>query len=389
MKILFVDTLYSSVLDGLGYLSSPTPQDSFEQLTKNLNQQKFAAGHMLASELEKLGHQTSVFYVNSLRSQASWSQTYLGKSISKNPSRWRNWQILSRIPIFGQLLHSKSALVNVLLSQIELTKPDIVYVLNINFLNQGLINKVKSLGPLVVGQIASPLPPAKMYMNYDHIFSAHPGQVQHFLKLGISSSWLPLAFDLHHYDKATNDGWPERFRDVTFVGTFGRHQKTTGPLLKALAEEIPSLEIFTFASQRKLRKLGLEKNLKGKAWGAKMHQIFAESKIVINRHGAVADGYSVNYRLFEGTGMGALVVTELGKNIHDLFEPGKEILTYESIPEAVQVTKNALSHFETYSKIAQQGQIRTLTKHTFSERARQLEAALLELLNSKERTGGQ
>lgn len=387
MKILFVDTLYSSVLDGLGYLSAPTPHDSFEQLTQNLNQQKFAAGHMFAGELEKLGHETSVIYVNSLRSQARWSQTHLSKSIPVNPARWRNWQILSRIPIFGQHFHNNSALVSVLMSQIALTKPDIVYVLNINFLNKKLIKKIKSLGPLVVGQIASPLPPAKMYMHYDHIFSAHPGQVQHFIKLGISSSWLPLAFDSYHYDKTTIEGWPERSRDVSFVGTFGRHQKTTAPLLKALADEIPTLEIFTFASERKLRKLGLEKNLKGKAWGAKMHQIFAESKIVINRHGAVADGYSVNYRLFEGTGMGALVVTELGKNIYDLFEPGKEILTYESIAEAVQVTKKALSQFETHSEIARKGQIRTLTKHTFSERARQLESVLSLLLKTKARTG--
>ena len=116
-----------------------------------------------------------------------------------------------------------------------------------------------------------------------------------------------------------------------------------------------------------------------------MHRIFAESKIVINRHGAVADGYSVNYRLFEGTGMGALVVTELGKNTSDLFEPGQEILTYDSIDEAVKVTKKALSDFKHYSKVAKAGQHRTLTHHTFKSRAKDLEDGLLKLINHKQR----
>jgi hypothetical protein len=388
MKILFVDTLYSSVLEGLGYLSAPSQVDSFEELSQTLKEQKFAAGDMFASELEKLGHHVSVFHVNSLKSQAAWSISKLGKSIPTRPTRWRHWQLFSRIPFIGQYLHNRSELVSVLMSQIQITKPDVVYVLNVNFLNQKIIREIKSMGPLVVGQIASPLPPRQMLIEYDHIFSAHPGQVKHFLKLGISSSWLPLAFDSEHYEKLKLEGWPERNRDVTFVGTFGRHQKNTAPLLTALAKEIPNLEIFTFAPVEKLKKLGLDRNLKGKAWGAKMHRIFAESKIVINRHGAVADGYSVNYRLFEGTGMGALLVTELGKNTSDLFEPGNEILTYESIEEAVKVTKKALSDFENYSRVAKAGQQRTLTQHTFKNRAKDLEAGLLKVLNNKQRSQG-
>jgi hypothetical protein len=385
MKILFVDTLYSSVLDGLGYLSAPSPDDSFEDLSKTLKEQKFAAGDMFAGELEELGHEVSVFYVNSLRSQAAWSLSKLGQSIPIRPARWRHWQLLSRIPILGQILHNRSELVSVLMNQIQNTKPDVVYVLNINFLNQKLIRDIKSLGILVVGQIASPLPPKKMLIDYDHIFSAHPGQVKQFLQLGVSSSWLPLAFDAEHYEHMTLEGWPERTRDVTFVGTFGRHQKNTAPLLTAIAREIPTLEIFTFAPAHKLKKYGLDRNLKGKAWGAKMHRVFAESKIVINRHGAVADGYSVNYRLFEGTGMGALVVTERGKNTSDLFEPGKEILTYESVDEAVKVTKKALADFETYSKLAKAGQRRTLTQHTFKSRAKDLEVGLIRLFDGAQR----
>jgi spore maturation protein CgeB len=79
------------------------------------------------------------------------------------------------------------------------------------------------------------------------------------------------------------------------------------------------------------------------------------------------------------------VVTERGKNTSDLFEPGKEILTYESIDEAVKVTKKALADFETYSKLAKAGQQRTLAEHTFKSRAKDLEAGLLKLINTKQR----
>ena len=111
-----------------------------------------------------------------------------------------------------------------------------------------------------------------------------------------------------------------------------------------------------------------------------MYEILAESKIVINRHGAVADGFSVNFRMFEATGMGALLVTEKGKNTSDLFEPGKEILTYNSIDDAVQVIKNALADFDRYQSIALSGQHRTLTEHTYEKRSKEIDGVLRELL---------
>jgi spore maturation protein CgeB len=116
-----------------------------------------------------------------------------------------------------------------------------------------------------------------------------------------------------------------------------------------------------------------------------MYKILAESKIVINRHGAVADGFSVNFRMFEATGMGALLATEQGKNTPDLFEPGKEILTYTSTDDAVQVIKKALTEFESYQSIALAGQHRTLTEHTYEKRSREIDGALRQLLaKSKE-----
>lgn len=381
MKILFIDTLYRSVVDQLGHSLLPGEGDDFSRLNDSLGNQ-FGTGASYVRELIALGHDASVIYANSPKSQMAWSREVGIGGFRFIKPMWDYWQIVSRIPLVGRIIHENSALVKILMAQIARLNPDVVYLLNINLLNNKLIKTIQSKGIVVVGQIASPLPPKYFYTGYDHIFSAHPGQVKRFKNLGISSSWLPLAFDAQHTKTLSNVSKSERYRDVTFVGTFGRHQKSTVPLMKALAKAIPTLEIYSFASARYMKRLGLENNFKGAAWGDKMYDIFSKSKIVINRHGAVAEGYSVNFRLFEGTGMGAIVLTEEGRNLADLFEPGTEILTYRSIPEAVEKAREVLANFDKFQSIGTRGQNRTLTDHTYKNRARSMENVLVGLLSN-------
>ena len=372
MKILFIDNLYSAVLDNLDHFVYPESSDTHSLLNEQLNSQKFAAASMLSLELNKMGHESKVLFSNAMKSQLAWLRESGAKLPKSYAATWRWWQVISRIPLVGIWLYNRTLLQKILMLQIKEYKPDYVYCVNINILNEQIIKNIKSTGTTVIGQIASPLPPKRFFMKYDHIFSAHPGQVATFNSLGVSSSWLPLAFDRTHYDSAPKLGWPERKRDVTFVGTFGRHQRNTAPLMKAIAAEIPGLEIFTFAKPSRMKKMGLERNHKGSAWGPEMHRILAESKIVINRHGKVADGFAVNYRLFEGTGMGALVVTEESRNMPDLFDPSQEVITYSSIDDAVRKIKSALESPHTSEEVAKKGQHRTLTTHTFANRAKQV-----------------
>jgi spore maturation protein CgeB len=378
LKILFIDTVYPGLLDRMGFLEQPKPGELYSSLVAELESQNFGSGAMNRPGLEGLGHKVEVVFANAQKLQVAWQGKSGGNSASS--VSWRYWQLISRIPIIGQLIHFRSQKSQILLKQVSELSPDVVFCLNINFLTNRFVKRIKSLGAVVVGQIASPLPPLNFYKSYDHIFSAHPGQVEHFRKVGVSSSWLPLAFDKSQLEPFDQTGWPERTRDLTFVGTFGRHQRNTGPLLKAISKEIPTLQIFTFSNLKPLKRLGLVSFFKGRAWGPEMYKILAESKIVINRHGPVADGYSVNFRMFEATGMGALLITEQGKNTSDLFEPGKEVLTYASVSEAVQVLKTALADFDKYESVAAAGQRRTLTEHTYEQRAKAIDQVLRGLV---------
>jgi spore maturation protein CgeB len=381
MKILFLDTIYPSILEDKGFFDLPEKGDSYKDLARTLDDQKFSSGSMYLPGLVALSNQIEVVYVNARKLQLLWDGPLDSGRCSPKYS-WKYWQLISRIPLLGNLLHDRSKKARIVMNQIKILAPSVVYCLNVNFLSERLIKQIKEMGVAVVGQIASPLPPLSFYKSYDHIFSAHPGQVEHFRKAGVSSSWLPLAFDNAQRKSFDQTGWPERTRDVTFVGTFGRHQRNTGPLLKAISKEIPTLQIFTLSKLRQLKRFGLLNFFKGRAWGPEMYKILAESKIVINRHGPVADGYSVNFRMFEATGMGALLVTEQGKNTSDLFEPGKEVLTYTSVSDAVQVLKSALADFDTYGLVAAAGQERTLTKHTYEQRATEIDQVLRKLVDT-------
>jgi hypothetical protein len=258
----------------------------------------------------------------------------------------------------------------ILLSQISEYKPDVIYSLNMNLMDSKTLKKIKSLGVVPIAQHASPIPPKVFFSDYDHIFSAHPGQVVHFQKQAISSSHLPLAFDLEQFQRMELKGWPERSREITFVGTFGRHQKNTGPLMSAIAKKFPGFELFTLSSKSVLKKFGVMANWRGNAWGTRMYEVLAESQIVVNRHGPISQGYSVNYRMFEATGMGALLLTEESLNIAELFEPNREVLTYSSVEDLLEKIDFALANPDALRSIAKAGQQKTLDTHTFANRAR-------------------
>jgi hypothetical protein len=206
-------------------------------------------------------------------------------------------------------------------------------------------------------------------MNYDLILSALPSIVDTVRRWGIASEWVPLGFDEKWTTVSPASGRPI---DAIFVGSFTRLQKSTAPLLAEAAKLIPGLQIYGTAPHDVLTEWGLEKFHKGPAWGSDMFALLGQSKLVLNRHGEVAGPYAVNMRMFETTGSGALLVTENKSNLSDLFEPGVEVLAYDSPREAARLAADILTKPEQLDAMALAGQQRTLSSHTYAARARQI-----------------
>jgi hypothetical protein len=107
-------------------------------------------------------------------------------------------------------------------------------------------------------------------------------------------------------------------------------------------------------------------------YGLDMLKLLANSKIGFNVHGGGAGDFAANARLFEVTGVGSLLLTEHKRNIRDLFEPDKEIMTYKSVKECVNKAKWLISNPDECRKIALAGQKRTLNDHSIKNRVEQL-----------------
>jgi spore maturation protein CgeB len=83
-------------------------------------------------------------------------------------------------------------------------------------------------------------------------------------------------------------------------------------------------------------------------------------------------------RLFEATGMGALLLTEAAPNLGELFVPGQEVGTYAGADELVARIRALLDDEDRRAAIAAAGQRRTLADHTYERRMVELDRILRE-----------
>lgn len=107
-------------------------------------------------------------------------------------------------------------------------------------------------------------------------------------------------------------------------------------------------------------------------FGQEMYKLFAESKITFNIHTLAANGFADNMRLFHVTGMGSCLLTDDCHNMGDLFEKDNEIVTYSNIDECVEKVNYLLNNEEERKKIAKNGQARTLKNHSYKIRCEQM-----------------
>lgn len=376
MRIFILDSAYwqlirdsatnSSALDG-----SPEAQ-SVNPILQGVS------GFALSVLLSQRGH--FVLHVVANAKEMQFPSAESSQAKSPRGLLWRYWQAISRAPLIGGYLYESSRMSRRFMSQIREFRPDLVYVLNPNLLTERLSRSLVRKGIKLVGQIASPLPPMRYFKHYDLMVSALPRQVLQFQEFGLRSNYLPLAIDEKLVPSVVLD-FDDRPIDISFVGSFGRHHRKTLPLVKAVARAFPQLRIYTFSRLEKLRRLGLDSHFAGKVWGKGMFDVYAKSKVVLNRHIDMAEGFAVNFRMFEATAAGAILLTESAPNLSKLFEPNAEVLTYSDPLEAIEQISTALGSPARSRKISIAGRTRLMRNHLLSVRVGELERMLLEVLN--------
>jgi hypothetical protein len=276
----------------------------------------------------------------------------------------------------------------VVCAQIRAFGADVVYCQDLSALEPGDLAALRGEGRLVVGQIASPLPddPGRLHA-YDLLISSFPHYVERFRAMGIDAEYLRIAFDERVLERVRAEGVdpspaaPGRSGTV-FVGGVNPHVHAGGvALLERVLGAGADLSVYGYGADQLEPGSSVREAWRGEAWGLEMYAILARAAIALNRHIGVAEGVANNMRLYEATGMGALLVTEAAPNLADLFVPGEEVVAYRDVDDLIDLLRRLSADDGRRREIAERGQRRTLREHTYARRM----AELAELLGARVR----
>jgi spore maturation protein CgeB len=365
MKVLVVDTYYPAYLASLYKHQVGLRDNSYDVQMDALIDTCFGTSDFYSRHLSELGCDTQDLIVNCLPLQIMWAR--------EHDFPLREWALniphrLYRLPLVGATLSRLPGLLDVALAQIKNFSPDVLYCQDLSFFPPNVLQEIKKTIPLVVGQIACPLPPNEFLQNYDLILTSFPHFVPRLRSLGIHSEYFKIGFDSKVLEKL---GVVNKDIPVSFVGGISRHHGNAIPTLEYLADKTP-IDFFGYGASNLRSNSPILKKHHGEVWGLEMYRTLARSKMTVNRHINVAENYANNMRLYEATGVGSLLITDYKDNLADLFEIGKEVIVYHNEQEAAELINYYIAHPKEAEKIAKAGQKRTLETHTYAHRMKEL-----------------
>ena len=367
-RILIIDTCYPAFLRSAGHMRQALVHEEFGLLRESFMALRFGTSNAYSHNLRSLGWDAQEIIPNSLLMQSAWAHRH-GIPVSPRLGSVPH-ALISRVPVLRSVSRHLPTLHRVLECQVDDLRPNVLYFQDLNFTPPSLLRRLRKRVDLIVGQIASPLPPARILQSYDIILSSLPNQIEQIRALGIDSEFLAIGFD----DRIVSE-IPQTERDLplTFVGGVSRNHSTTLPLLVEVGASVPDLHIYGYGSSDLPSELRSRHG--GERWGVDMYQVLMRSQITLNRHIDVAQGFANNMRLFESTGCGALLVTDRGRNLDQYFSED-EVLSYSTPREAVQQIEWARTHPEESRAMRQKAQHRTLEEHSYARRMADLDRIL-------------
>ena len=373
--MLIVDTYYPAFLAAHYDARPHLARRPYAEQLDALLEQSFGTSDAYSYHLRELGHEAMEIVANCTPLQLRWA--------AENGFRPRVvTQLERRLPGRAGALARRTVLNSLALAQIADSEADVVYVQDLWFFSGRALRTLRCQGRLVVGQIASPPPSARHLKAFDLITTSFPHFVERFRRLGVDSEYFKIAFYEGVLERLQRRGIDpardeERAHGVTFVGALhsGVHDRRTRTLERVAGDfdaHVWGYGLLDLPAESPLRR-----RYRGEAWGLAMYEVLARSKITLNRHSRAAAGFANNMRLFEATGMGALLFTEAAPNLAELFEPDQEVVTYANDDELVEKLRHYSAHDDERRQVARAGRERTLSEHTYARRIPEL-AEMLE-----------
>lgn len=397
MRLLRVTMLPEAYLNKFYFKKKDlTRKTSLKQL-EALYYDSYAQADSYTFYLTKLGYECKQVIANALPIQRNWCQE---TGIPFDESNY-----ISALPIEYAVRY----------------KPEIVFLNNFNVFDANWIKLLRSRCPsirLVLGFCGIIPNSYDCLRGYDIVLTPVQYLVRQLENEGLKTRLLFHAFDsriLERIDTNKPKSYP-----VTFIGRVNRSNgfhKQRAVFLENLSKiadmiifsenavESPFKQLVWIASYDLLsflRKVGVSdenlaripligryrgltqkpefswyNSLRSKVcepvYGLEMYDALIRSQVTLNAHAKCAGNSAGNLRLFEATGIGTCLLTDFKDDLHLMFEPDVEVVTYKTIDEAKEKLSWLLNHPQKREEIARAGMKRTSTCHTYENRAHQLD----------------
>jgi hypothetical protein len=386
MKFLILNTDYPGFLHQLYAEHSGLAQWPYAEQMRVRNESLFGVADFYSRNLRVLGHEAQEIHANNEAMQRAWASEHglaIDAAESPEPVARAFLQQVATLaartpvrhlrPLFNPLLRSFDSsqpawFYEILAAQIRHERPDVIINQDVAGISSRFLGELKPFSRLLIGQIASPIVWGTGLRVYDLMISSLPNFVERCQALGVPSELNRLAFEpavlarLKHRDPVI---------DASFVGSLSLDHQSRIDLLEALCAQC-LIEVWANGVDRLPHNSPIRSRWKGSVWGIEMYQTLHRSKMTVNHHIGISGDYANNMRLYEATGVGALLLVDCKKNLHDMFEPSREVVTYRSAEECVELIHYYQEHDSEREAIARAGQQRTLREHTYERRMREL-----------------
>ncbi len=317
----------------------------------------WSPGHSLRPALERTGHTVQVFCPR------SW----------ENPER----ELLDVVGSF---------------------RPDVHVAYGGESYTPELIREVKSRGVFNVLWYpeVTPLPRAEVVAlgrEFDVFFVIAEGLVGPFRAAGVrDAEWLPEAMEpsIYEYGEITESDRKLFTCDVTLVGKLESDNPAymeRWKLVKRIVDEGLNIKWWGPRIHRKIGVfvLGLLLSKVSRAYGGRFvwNETYAKavhlSKVFLARDAYPHIRLSTSARAFTAIGLGGFYLTFPTTGIEGMFEPGKELVTFNTADEMIEKIRYYLCHDEERQAIAAAGRKKALEHHTYQRRFERM----FEVLSSR------
>jgi hypothetical protein len=298
--------------------------------------------------------------------------------------RMLGWNAVDVIANYPTLMGSGSV-EDVAWRKINEFEPDVVFLQDFKVLGLQALDALHARGVLIAAQLSCPMPEAERVRRADVIFTSFPHYVERLRSMGVRRPvYSPLACEPTAITRTlAGREPPPRDIDVLFVGGVGKdvHWRAGTEALESLARAYGRrFQWWGYGDAWLEPESPLHDVYRGEAWGRAMYSLLLRAKVVVNRHGEVAENYANNMRIHETTSAGALLVTEAALNISEFFSTD-EVIVYPPGGLVAAVQSALTMPPAEREAMAARAQRRALSERTYFRKMQQVDSVLREELN--------